>query len=438
MTGGIISHNSGKSHTVGGYLHPYLVHRMLKLQKPAAFYGLSRTTVLHDTFVALTYVQAKDTLWTPFYGAITSSEWFQQYHSMLKFYENRYGESLLKLNDTFVVYKARGLACLVGDTLVDTKRGLIPIKDIMIGDMVKGLRGDYHRVCAFHNNGTKETFKVCTSSGYSVEGTGDHPILVLDVKTLKPIWKHISDIKVGDRVAINMAQSDFKDADLEHAHESSQNRQTYLDIFNVVESIPEPFTSKDANEIVTAKIGEYKNLYSLLGKMAAAGLLTTTYNHGRGPHDPKYLYSRSPVYSVRAAVDWYRRPKDSGKTHARYSISIPDVVTEGVARILGYLTAEGSCKDDKVIGFYNSDEDVLRDFAETMLEEFGESKYVEWMENTWPNVVANFDPLNKQTGFTATKPSATFRIMSEEVIKFLRHIGLSKELSYDKTWNVSN
>jgi len=109
VTGGIISHNSGKSHTIGGYLYPYLTHRMLKLQKPAQFYRLARTTVLHATFVALTYQQAKDTLWTPFYGAILSSSWFQQYHSMLKFYENKYGESLLKLNDTFVVYKPRGL-----------------------------------------------------------------------------------------------------------------------------------------------------------------------------------------------------------------------------------------------------------------------------------------------------------------------------------------
>lgn len=109
VTGGITSHNSGKSHTIGGYLYPYLTHRMLMLQKPAQFYRLARTTVLHATFVALTYAQAKDTLWTPFYGAILSSQWFQQYHAMLKFYENKYGESLLKLNDTFVVYKPRGL-----------------------------------------------------------------------------------------------------------------------------------------------------------------------------------------------------------------------------------------------------------------------------------------------------------------------------------------
>lgn len=109
ITGGILSHNSGKSHTVGTYLFPYLVHRLLKTQRPAQFYGLSRTTVLQGTFAALTYTQAKDTLWTPFFGAITQGKWFQNFHSMLKHYENVYGEKLFKLTDTFVDYRVRGL-----------------------------------------------------------------------------------------------------------------------------------------------------------------------------------------------------------------------------------------------------------------------------------------------------------------------------------------
>ena len=109
ITGGILSHNSGKSHTVGSYLAPYHLHRLLKLQKPAQFYGLSRTTMLQGTFAALTYTQAKDTLWTPFYGALIESNWFKQYHGMLRHYENVYGERLFKLTDTFVDYRVRGL-----------------------------------------------------------------------------------------------------------------------------------------------------------------------------------------------------------------------------------------------------------------------------------------------------------------------------------------
>jgi intein/homing endonuclease len=109
ITGGVLSHNSGKSACTGGMLTPYMTHRILKMQKPNAVYGIAGSTMLHGTFVALTYAQAKETLWEFYYGTLCSSEWFKEYHSMLRFYESRYGQSLLKFNDTFVVYRPRSL-----------------------------------------------------------------------------------------------------------------------------------------------------------------------------------------------------------------------------------------------------------------------------------------------------------------------------------------
>ena len=111
ITRGIISHNSGKSMSIAGYFAPYLTHRLLKLQNPNAFYGLKTGTMLHCTFVALTYAQAKDTLWQNFYATLTESQWFQEYHSMLAYFGERYGEKLLKFNDTYVAYPSRGLLC---------------------------------------------------------------------------------------------------------------------------------------------------------------------------------------------------------------------------------------------------------------------------------------------------------------------------------------
>lgn len=100
---------SGKSMSIAGYFAPYLTHRLLKLQNPNAFYGLKTGTMLHCTFVALTYAQAKDTLWQNFYATLTESAWYKEYHSMLRHYENKYGEKLLKFNDTYVAYPTRGL-----------------------------------------------------------------------------------------------------------------------------------------------------------------------------------------------------------------------------------------------------------------------------------------------------------------------------------------
>lgn len=100
---------SGKSAMVGGQFSPYITHRMLKLQKPNTVYNLMQSNLFHGTFTALTYQQAKDTLWEFYYGALLENPWFQNYHSMLRDYENQYGEKLLKFNDTFVQYRHRSL-----------------------------------------------------------------------------------------------------------------------------------------------------------------------------------------------------------------------------------------------------------------------------------------------------------------------------------------
>jgi len=100
---------SGKSAATGGMLAPYITHRVLKMQKPNDVYGIAGSTMLHGTFVALTYAQAKETLWEFYYGTLCESEWFREYHGMLRHYETRYGQQLLKFNDTFVVYRPRSL-----------------------------------------------------------------------------------------------------------------------------------------------------------------------------------------------------------------------------------------------------------------------------------------------------------------------------------------
>lgn len=99
---------SGKSAVVA-MLSAYITQRMLKLQRPNEVYGLLPSNTLHGTFVALTYAQAKDTLWDPFYGNVLDSPWFQEYHAMLDDYKERTGEELYKLNDTFIMYRHRRL-----------------------------------------------------------------------------------------------------------------------------------------------------------------------------------------------------------------------------------------------------------------------------------------------------------------------------------------
>ena len=419
ITGGILSHNSGKSHTVGTYMFPYLMHRLLKLQKPAQFYGLSRTTMLQGTFAALTYTQAKDTLWTPFYGALTESNWYKQYHGMLRHYENVYGERLFKLTDTFVDYRVRGLQCVVGDTLVDTKRGLVPIRDIVVGDKVKGFDG-YSRVSKVFDNGVKPVFKVTTKSGYSITGTGNHPLLVLG-PDLVPRWKEIDDICDDERVAISLLKSSHSNANLDCA--INKVKTVYEQVFDFIATV-ERFT---AQEVLESLGTDYKNLPALLSRMKSAGLISGSRLGGGSTK-----YAVPDTYTSSKALDWYRSRVVSNK-HPRYAARAPEVVCENVARVLGYMIAEGSCVSDTQMTFYNSDERVLWDFAESMEAAYGESKFKEWCAaKDFEKERNDFIPTTNDQGITTTRPNWSLFIMTKSTITHMRDMGLGRNLAQDK------
>lgn len=99
---------SGKS-AVTTMIAAYVLHRFLMIGKPTELFGIRPNEILHGTFLALTLGQAKENLWDPFYGYITESPWFKNYHKFLRYYERKYGEQFLKLKDTFILYRHRNM-----------------------------------------------------------------------------------------------------------------------------------------------------------------------------------------------------------------------------------------------------------------------------------------------------------------------------------------
>lgn len=99
---------SGKSE-VTAMLTSYQTHRILKMQNPTKIYGIGSNQVLQGTFVALTQSQAMENLWTPYYGYLTGSPWFKKYHELMAYYDAKYGLEMVKVRDTFVLYKHRNL-----------------------------------------------------------------------------------------------------------------------------------------------------------------------------------------------------------------------------------------------------------------------------------------------------------------------------------------
>jgi hypothetical protein len=159
---------SGKSACVGGMLTPYLTHRLLKLQKPSAVYGIAASTVLHGTFVALTYAQAKETLWEFFFGTLIESHWF----------------------------------CIAeGQNVTLKDNSVIPIEQIAVGDEVKTL-DDFAPVSRTKCTGNKPCLKLELENGNKLTATPDHKVRCLADDGQSLVWKRMDELTENDFVVV--------------------------------------------------------------------------------------------------------------------------------------------------------------------------------------------------------------------------------------------
>lgn len=106
---GCIGQRAGKSAFLS-LLVPYIVHKYLKLQKPVEAFGLLKNSILVGTFVGLTFAKAVELLWTPLHNIMSTCPWYKEYHGLLDFYGEKYGEEeIYKFKDTFIAYPHRSL-----------------------------------------------------------------------------------------------------------------------------------------------------------------------------------------------------------------------------------------------------------------------------------------------------------------------------------------
>jgi predicted Ser/Thr protein kinase len=110
--------------------------------------------------------------------------------------------------------------CVTGDTLLLTNRGMLRFDELQaeiqaaedqfvpfsVG--VSGKAG-YEFTSHFYNGGIKPTRRLKTRLGYEIEGSMVHPVLVL--KDGQAEWTKLSDVKVGDYVALQRGQKLFGD-----------------------------------------------------------------------------------------------------------------------------------------------------------------------------------------------------------------------------------
>jgi len=105
--------------------------------------------------------------------------------------------------------------CVTAESLVVTEKGLIKIGEIIdakpnsdnpINLTVLSINGRVNRSDMLFHSGRHRVLKIKTKFGYEIEGTLNHPIVVLERDELgrpRLRWKTLKNVKKGDYVAIN-------------------------------------------------------------------------------------------------------------------------------------------------------------------------------------------------------------------------------------------
>ena len=108
--------------------------------------------------------------------------------------------------------------CVIGDTLVSTKIGLLRIKDI-VENGNKGLFFDNRvknitksgvsisEAVKLYDLGPKKVMKLVTKSGYEITATLDHRVMTVSG------WKEIQSLKINDEILIQSAKGSFNESD---------------------------------------------------------------------------------------------------------------------------------------------------------------------------------------------------------------------------------
>ena len=78
-------------------------------------------------------------------------------------------------NELIAIVGQRAGKCIDGDALVNTARGLVPMRSVVVGDDVI-VNGVGHAVSRVYKSTPKPMFDLVTRSGYRLTLTGDHPV----------------------------------------------------------------------------------------------------------------------------------------------------------------------------------------------------------------------------------------------------------------------
>jgi hypothetical protein len=118
----LVGQRSGKSYFTC-YASLYVIHGFMKLGRGKTVLKLPKDDLLIGTLVAITYQQARETLYDRMFSMVSNSQWFSEYHELLDYYGKRRGEEIYKFKDTFLLYRNSNLFIYPSGPDMRTLRG---------------------------------------------------------------------------------------------------------------------------------------------------------------------------------------------------------------------------------------------------------------------------------------------------------------------------
>jgi replicative DNA helicase len=150
-------------------------------------------------------------------GASTDDQW-RKLSDIARFCK-RFAEAnrcivviLAQLSEEGIIRYSKGMkehACVIGNTLIDTPNGVIPIQDLVamdepgnrhIQEMVTSQNGVGIALRA-HNNGKKPVYKLVTERGVEITATGNHRFAVMGIKGVE--WRELKKLQPTDHIIFN-------------------------------------------------------------------------------------------------------------------------------------------------------------------------------------------------------------------------------------------
>lgn len=149
--------------------------------------------------------------------------------------------------------------CVSGNTLVSTDQGIIPIKKLFSTDHADGEARQkvlgiisHAGVAATSYTYKKrvcETYRMVTHYGYVVEGTPEHPVMVL-TPSLNYVWKRLDTLCEGDYVCINRKHSLWASQDYDGMYPDVARILGYLVANGCLHTRPHSFSFCSDNVLV--------------------------------------------------------------------------------------------------------------------------------------------------------------------------------------------